>query len=428
MRGHTLTTHVTQTTEGTQVTGGIDEIVTEIFQSTEGKRNPYPLYRQLHERGQVHRSAQLGWVATGYEVSSAALRDPRVIKGPEQIQPGRPDPAEHSAEALLQGTMHRLDPPDHTRLRRLVNGAFTPRSVAALEPAIQELIDDLIKPALKKAEAGEPVDMMSGFAFPLSVAVIGRMLGVPAADWHRFHDVVLDLSSMVELGFVGDELPKADAAADELIAYFRKLGAERMRRPADDLTSTLANATEAGDRLTEQELVTMLILLFMAGFETTTHSMGNGMFALLENPEQTRWLRRNMDAMPAAVEELIRYDSPVQFITGYTKEPVVLADGTAVPADEYLFLMIGAANRDPRVFTDPDRLRLDRGESAAMSFGGGIHYCLGAGLARLEIRKIFTSLLTHFSKIELADPDPERRSGLALRGYARIPMWLTPAE
>ena len=406
----------------------VDRIVAELFTPPAGLQDPYPHYRRLHEQGVVHRTGVgwVDWLVTGYHAGNGVLRDPRVIRAADRVQPGRPDRAEHISEALLQRLMHRTDPPDHTRLRRLVSKAFTPRTVAGQQPAIEAVLDDLLEPITQRAAAGEQVDLVTELALPLPIAVIGRMVGVPAADWQQFQAIVRDFSYAVELAIDAHDLALADAAAREVITYFEALIAERRRHPADDLTSALVAVHESGDRLTEEELLATLVLLFMAGFETTTHLIGNGMLALLEHPDQLRALRDNPDGVPDAVEELLRYDSPVQFIAGFTAEPVVLADGTAVPADHFILSMIGAANHDPRVFTRPERLQLDRTEAPPASFGGGIHYCLGSGLARLEGRLAFSELLTRFSAIELAGP-ANRRQGLSVRGLASLPLQLTPA-
>jgi cytochrome P450 len=403
-----------------------DGILLELL-SPIGRADPYPHYRRLHALGGVHRSAVVGKIITDYRVCDLILRDSRAVKAPDRERPGRPDPADHGALALLGRTMLMLDPPDHTRLRRLVSKAFTPRTVAELRPAIEELLDQLLAPIAAQAADGAVIDLMDELAFPFPVGVIGRMIGVPAPDQPQFQDLVRDLTRALDLIVAEGELARADAAAERVAAYFTDLVAERRRHPADDLTSALIATREADDRLSEPELLAMLTLLFLAGFETTTNLIGNGVLALLDEPAQTARLREDPGGVPVAVEELLRFDAPVQMLARATIAPIELPDGGVIRADRDMLLLLGAANRDPRVFTDPDRLRLDRDEGPPISFGGGIHYCLGAGLARLEARLVFTALLDRFCAIEPAGA-PARREGGTVRGLLHLPLRLTPSR
>jgi cytochrome P450 len=306
-----------------------------------------------------------------------------------------------------------LNPPDHTRLRRLVSGAFTARRVQALRPAVARMVDDLLD-----AMTGE-VDFIGAFAFPLPVNVIGELLGVPAEDRAQFQPLVRDWTQIMEV-LTPDVVSHADRAAAAIRDYLADLVAQRRRRPSGDLISALIAAGEVGDRLSEDELITMSGLLFAAGFETTSNLLANGLAALLAHPQQLRLLRERPDLGQAAVEELVRFDSPVQLITRVVADPVELG-GTEVAEGERVVAYLGAGNRDPERFADPDELRLDRADNAPLSFGGGIHYCLGAPLARLEAQVALPALARRFPRLALAGA-PEHRDSLSIKGFSRLPV------
>jgi cytochrome P450 len=303
-----------------------------------------------------------------------------------------------------------MNPPDHTRLRRLVSSTFTARRVQALRPAIEAIVDDLLD-----RMAGE-VDFIDAFAFPLPVNVIGELLGVPEPDRAQFQTLIRDWSQVLEI-ITPEVLAVADPAAATVRAYLAELVSLRRREPGPDLISALVAAEEEGDRLTEDELLTMAALLFAAGFETTTNLLANGLVAVLGSPAQAGLVHRDP---VTAVEELLRFDTPVQLVSRVAYEPVELG-GVTVDAGERVVAYLGAGNRDPERFADPDRLDLARGDCAPLSFGGGIHYCLGAPLARLEAQVAFPALLRRFPQIELCGT-PERRDSLAIRGYTRLPV------
>jgi cytochrome P450 len=395
--------------------------------SPSAQEDPYRLYRQFHELdgpegSGVHRSAVVGKIVTSHRACDAILRHPAAIKNHERAF-GRPPAAQHPAVALLDRTMLMVDPPDHTRLRRLVSKAFTPHTVAALQPAIVALLGRLLDAVAERAAAGEVIDLMDELAFPFPVGVIGEMIGVPAAEQPQFQHLVRDLTLALDLVIADADLARADAAAAAVGGYFEGLVAQRRAAPRDDLTSALIAAREAEDRLSEAELLSMLTLLFLAGFETTTNLIGNGTLALLRNPDELAALRRDPSGIDAAVEELLRFDAPVQMLARVTNAPIPLPSGGIIAADRAMLILLGAANRDPVAFGEPDRLSLGRREAAPLSFGGGIHYCLGAGLARVEARLVFAELLRRFPVIELAG-EPERRSGITIRGLAGLPIRL----
>jgi cytochrome P450 len=321
-----------------------------------------------------------------------------------------PDWADHPALSQLFTSMLLRNPPDHTRLRRLVSGTFTARRVAALRPAIAAMIDDLL------ADLDGAADFVDAFAFPLPVNVIGELLGVPAPDRAQFKGLVRDWTRVIDM-FDEDVLRIADPAAATIREYLAGLVAQRRRRPGADLLSALVAAEDAGDQLTEDELLTMAALLFAAGFETTTNLLANGLMALLSHRDQLPTLR---DRPEPAVEELLRYDSPVQILSRLVLAPVEIA-GVEIAAGERVVAYIGAGNHDPARFADPERLILDRGDNAPLSFGGGLHYCLGAPLARLEAQLALPALVTRFPALAL-DGAPERRDSLSIRGYTRLPV------
>jgi cytochrome P450 len=396
--------------EGPEVTTLLDELTTMV-----GRENPYPRYERLRQISAVVRAADGALVVTRYVDCSTVTRDPRFVHLPPDMLAflGYPDWRDHPALYQLFTSMLVLNPPDHTRLRRLVSGAFTARRVQALRPAIERMVDDLLD-----SIAGE-VDFVDRFAFPLPVNVIGELLGVPAPDRAQFQSLVRDWAQVLEV-ISPDVLRRADPAAATVREYLAGLVAERRRQPGADLLSALVAVEEAGDQLSEDELLSTAALLFAAGFETTTNLLANGLVALLEHPAQLRLLGQRPDLAQSAVEELLRFDSPVQLVTRVVAEPVELG-GTTIGEGERVVAYLGAGNRDPERFTDPDRLRLDRADNAPLSFGGGIHYCLGAPLARLEAQVAFPALVRRFPRLALAGP-PERRDSLSIKGYTRLPL------
>ncbi len=372
------------------------------FDLTSGRvlTDPYPTYRQLRERDPIHRMRLIdGWALTRYEDVQAMLLDHRRFSS-----------GESGPNYTRNASMLDLDPPDHTRLRSLVSKAFTPRSIAELGPRIQQIVDEL----LNAVEGKTRFDLIDSFAFPLPVIVIAEMIGVPTQDLEQFKDWSNDIVLSLEPILTEEQRVRFRQSEQELYEYFEGIIAQRRRTPQDDLVSALLAAEEEGDKLSHEELLATLLLLLVAGNETTRNMIGNGMLALLRNPEELWRLRNNPDLLDSAIDELLRYDSPVQ-LDGRTVVEDLELGGKRMRAGQQVVAVIGAANRDPGAFSEPDRLDIGRKEKSHISFGRGIHFCLGASLAMLEGRIAFASLLEHFSSIRLA-AEPRQRKQVVLRG------------
>ena len=401
----------------------VDGLLAEIFLTPEGKADPYPRYAAIREHAPMFRSG-MGFVVVGrYEDCQWVLRDSRFGKG--EMGPLWEAYGLTEAQWLERfpsferriTSMLGLDPPDHTRLRRLVAKAFTPKTVENLRPDIVRLTDELLDKF-----SGE-VDVIPELALPLPMAVIGEMLGIPAADRAALQPHVRATARTLEFNPPLDEMDAAASSSKIIAEHLEVLIAARRAEPTDDLLSELVHVEEQGDQLSHDELITTVMLLFGAGFETTTNLIGNGLLALLDHPAELRRLRDDRSLMKTAVEELLRWDSPVQ-IDGRVAFEDVDVHGMTVAAGEQFVTLLGAANRDPRAFDEPDRFDVGRVGQAPMSFGGGIHYCLGAALARAEGAVVFDRLLDRFPVIEPAwgDERPAYRDTIVLHGLESLPV------
>lgn len=377
--------------------------------------DPYPTYHRLRAEDPVHRSPMGFWVLTRYDDIVGALRDSRFGKGAL----GARIVAREGKNALGL-SMLVMDPPDHTRLRALVNKAFTPRVAALLRPRIQQIIDDL----LARVRDTRQIDLIDDFAYPLPVTVICEMLGVPSDDRETFKAWGLDIARSLDAILLPPDSEQARRGASARLAlaeYLRRLIGERRASPQADLLSELIAAEEAGDRLSEDELLATCALLLIAGHETTVNLIGNGMLALLRHPAELRRLRDDPTLIPSAIEELLRYDGPVQRVARIPDEDVTIA-GTTIPKGETVMAFIGAADRDPAHFPDPDRLDITRQDNRHIAFGWGIHFCLGAPLARVEGQLAINTLVQRLPNLAIATGTPEFRQSLTLRGLTSLPV------
>jgi cytochrome P450 len=402
----------------------LDGRLLQVLITPEGQADPYPWYALMREEARAFRSSLGPFVVNGYDESLGVLRDPRLGRGAgiEDTAAGvLGDPGARRAE-FLETSRHNMllaDPPDHTRLRRLVSRSFTPRQVERLRPTVHALVDGL----LDEMAARRDVEFMSEFALPLPMAVIGELVGVPADERPGLQPYVRAAARGIEPVLSDEEFDASIAALEYLGGYFAALLDARRREPTDDLLSALVQARDSDDRLTDEEITSTAILLFSAGFETTTNLLGNGLLALLDHPAQMADWRAHPEIASSAVEELLRYDSPVQFNIRCALEPADLVGEPLVRGDRIVVLQ-GAANRDPARFARPDDLDLRRSDNMPLSFGWGIHHCIGAPLARMEGEIAFNALLGRFAAMERRDEDAavHWRPGFTLRGLSELAL------
>jgi cytochrome P450 len=392
--------------------------------------DPYPAFAQLRAAEPVHWSPVLrGWVLTRYADVRAALFDPNLSA--DRITPfvATLSQAKRAQLSGLERMLTRwsvfVDPPAHTRLRGLINKAFTPRAIASLRGMIRDTVDRLIDDftaGLAPGEAGR-ADLIETFAYPLPALVIARILGVPDEDIRLFKGWSDDLAAFVgSAQATPDKYDRAERGAAEMDAYFRAIVRQRrsMTHQADVIGALIA-AEEAGKTLSEDELVATAVFVLFAGHETTANLIGNGMIALIGQPEAMARFRARPEIAESAVEELLRIDSPAASVTRVARTDMVLG-GKTIRAGDRLFLMINAANRDPAMFPDPDRLNLERDPSPHVAFGYGPHYCVGAPLARLEAQIAFTRMLARLDEIRVAEEALDWSDNLVLRGVKRLPL------
>ncbi|WP_433132791.1 cytochrome P450 family protein [Micromonospora sp. CA-240977] len=388
--------------------------------------HPHEFYKMLREQRPVARvivpSGIRAWLVTRHRDVRAALADPRLAKNSVSVvhlMRRHTDPDKfHNVVKSAAHHMLNSDPPDHTRLRRLVNRAFTPRGIAQYRPRIEQIADELLDAvAAEVTHTGGEIDLLDSFAFPLPIAVISELLGVPLDQRDEFRE----WSNGILSG-----RPSPTRRYEDLAAYLLDLIRDKRRHPGPDVLSMIV-AAEGADALSDQEALDMVLLLLIAGHETTVNLIGNGVLALLRHPEQLAALRADPTRTPQAVEELLRYDGPFNMATlRYTTEPVVFS-GTTIPAGEFVLVALTSANRDADQHPDPDRLDIRR-EGANLAFGHGIHYCLGAPLARLEGEIALNALLARFPRLGLAR-EPEElgwRSGTLVRGLVELPVRIGP--
>lgn len=380
--------------------------------------NPYPFYHRLRAEDPVHRSTLLPdtWIVTRYTDVVTVLRDSRF---------GRHDAENFFRERFGEGPLISVftkwmlfrDPPDHTRLRTLVNKAFTPRAIEGLRPRIQDLVNYL----LDAVQSRGSMDIMADLAYPLPVLVICELLGVPAKDRDLFKKWSGDVARTLDPIQTPEMVEKGHAVVESMVAYFRGLIATLRQNPQDNILSAMIAAEEQGDRLTEDELLANCILLFSAGHETTVNLIGNGLLALMRNSDQKQLLQQNPALIQSAVEEFLRYDGSVQLTGRTTKEDVEIG-GTLIRQNERIMTVLAAANRDPVQFPEPDRLDITRKDNHHVALGHGIHFCLGASLARAEGQIAIGTLLQQMPRVTLLNETPQWRPAFTLRGLEALPV------
>ena len=386
--------------------------------------DPYPFYHRLRSEAPIHWDARHGWVLSRHSDVVAALRDPRMSAEraglttewiPEPVRP-----ALEPAVRAFGRQMLFLDPPDHTRLRGLVNKAFTPRAVERVRQRVVEIVGELLDPLQHDGY----MDVIRDFAFPLPVIVIAGKMGVPAEDREQFTQWTFDLGALID----GNSLTFTSAlealqGVTALMDYFRAIIADHQAHPRDDLLQGLITAEERGTRLDEDELLGNCMLLLAAGHGTTMHLIGNGLLALLRHPDQLQRLRDEPSLAPSAVVELLRYDGPVQLTSRRALTEMAIG-GQPIQVGENVVMVLGAANHDPAQFADPDRLDLARQDNRYVAFGHGIHYCVGAPLAQLEAQIALTMLAQRFPGLALATEEPQWDRSLVFRGLQTFPVTL----
>jgi cytochrome P450 len=385
--------------------------------------DPYPVYDAIRAHGPLVRVDERFFVAAGYAAAEAVLRDQRMLVPDDELAR-----LQGAGEDVVGASMLRTNPPDHARVRRLAAAAFTPRRVEAMRAAITDQATILTRYLAHLGKRGEVFDFVTEFGYPLPIRVICALLGVPPGDQHWFREQATALTAALEPSLLEGEFAAAVRARSRLGLYFTDLVARRRAQPQDDLVTALTRIHDAdGSTLSRDELIANLVLLLVAGFETTTNLLGNGLAILLERPDLAAALRSNPALAPSFVEEVLRYDAPVQLTARWCKEEVVVDTGGgpagAVRVEPYsqVLVLLGAANRDPARYARPEQFDPTREAIAPLSFGSGGHYCLGAALARMEAQIAFPLLVSTLPRLALAGP-PLRRARLTLRGHVEIPV------
>jgi cytochrome P450 len=398
--------------------------------------DPYPFFNMLREMAPIHYEESLGgWVFTRYADVAQLQRDPRVVRAsigdsilrtvPDYLRPQLVD-----LERMLGAALPFSNPPDHTRLRRLVSHAFTPRLIERMRPYIERVADDLLDMAAQKGR----IELISELAYPLPTAVIMEFIGVPQEGRAPIMKWAKDIMALLGASISGADPAEAmgigNKALMEFGAYVSSLVEERRQAPREDLLTALINATADESQLTTEELIVNVMALLNAGLETTSNFIGNGILALLRNPDELAALRVDPSIGEAAGDELLRHDAPTPFATPQVVTGPIEVGGQTLEAGSVVYVVMGAANRDPAKFPDPDKLDLRRANAKHLTFGGGIHYCLGAALARTEGQVVFTKMAARFPDMRI-DPDapaPVYRPDPVLRGLVSLHLRLDPAD
>ena len=404
----------------------IDELSLQNLARPEIRADPYPFYTRIRTEDPVHWDEPGNfWVLTRYADAASAFQDARFSRA-QGLQSGYHRLPENErtlarpAYDVMAKMMTYSDPPYHTRLRGLVQKAFTPRAVEQMEPHIQQIVDEL----LDAGEAKGLMEVMRDLAYPLPIIVIAEMLGLPTEDRAQFKQWSDDLFAIMGVVRHAPELmQKAAESAGQITDYINQLSEQRRQKPKDDLLSGLVAAEDEGSRLTHEELVANVVMLLAAGHETTTNLIGNGILALLRHPEEMEKLVKNPDLITSTIEEIMRYDNPVQIVYRSVTEDVEM-DGKRIEKGQIVNLVVGSANRDPAHFSDPDHFDITRHEGRHVGLGLGIHFCLGAPLARLEGRIAINTLLPRFPQLELSTDKLQWHEHPTFRGVKELPVKL----
>ena len=382
--------------------------------------DPYPIYERMRKPGPVSFSPLMQqWAVVGYDEAREVLTSPNfgVAAQLDLLLNARPySNLSDSTQALLRNSLLFTDPPLHTRLRSTINRAFTPRRMKQLEPRISHAADHLLA---AMADEARP-DLMAGFAEPLPINVISELIGVPEARWSWVAETSTVLRKVAD-PFVALDPAEVDATCDDIANYFGNLADERRATPQDDLISTLAQAEADDEQIDRSELISLISILMLAGHETTTGAIGNAVVALADHPDQRRLIRDRPELWPNAVEELLRFDTAIHTDPRAAYETTIIG-GETIKKGQNLTIMLGAVNRDPRRFEHPNELRLDRADPAPLSFGHGIHHCIGAALARLELRIALPAILKAFGDYTIDHREIEWKTSLAFRSPTRLPI------
>ena len=387
-------------------------------------QDPYKYYDSLRARGNLlwSNAGEKRWMTFSYDTAATILTDPRFsVEYPaEQLQPMSEylnNPANRDLLTGLTKFMVAQDPPQHTRIRKLANKAFTRAEVTEMSARITDIVDELID----QIAASGKMDLISDFAFPLPITIICEVLGIPAADHNKMRDWTTSISLALEPILDVNNIPSSAKATTELFDYLKVLIADRKKHPTDDLLSAFVQAEEEGDCLNLDELLSNMLLLIIAGHDTTVNLIGNGMLALLQNPDAMNSLRSKPELLPLAIEEFLRYQSPAQLTERFVLEDMSF-EGQELKKGDRVCVIIGGANRDSSRFELPNALNIERQPNKHLAFGQGIHFCLGAPLARFEAKIAFERLLGRLSKISLACEEPGFRASAFFRGLEELPL------
>lgn len=397
-----------------------DELLFRIMIDPTSIPDPHPLYKQLRETAPIFRTAATGtWIVSGFDNARNLLRDPRC---------GSPMDDDSTVRTALDGSPRRrrdpdfqtmlfMNPPDHTRIRGLVSRAFTPRRIEQLRPEVVAITDGLLDTMETRATETETGDFVDGLAFPLPANVISALVGVPEEDRDWLRPIIAKLAASIEPTADEAALAGAETAMLEARSYLEQLIAHRRAEPHDDLLTGLIQASDGGDRLSETEVIANVVLIYAAGFETTSHLLGNMVRQLVAHPEQLARVRHDRTLIPRAVEEVLRFDPPVQLDGRFVFDDIELA-GVTIEEGSTLITLLAAANRDPAVCTDPDTFDVGRTDTQLLSFGSGIHFCLGAALARLEAQVVLERLVDRYESWRILEETWQPR--ITIRGVERL--------